>query len=79
MMEPRKVCGGSGEQAAELLVVKVARDAKAIVSLLRREPDEEQGPAEEGSDDSAPTSQQAAEQRAPDCRDLPLLLSASGP
>lgn len=75
MMESRKVRGGGGNQAAELLVVKMARDAKAVVSLLRREPGEEQGPAEEGAGDGAPTSHQPAERRAPDCRPLPLLLS----
>ena len=75
MMEPRKVCGGRGDQSAELPVVKVAGDAKAVVPLLRHEPGEEQGPAEEGADDGAPTSHQPAAQRAPDRPPLSSLRS----
>ncbi len=72
VVEPRKVRSGGRDQSAEFLIVQVAGDAETVVPLLRGEPGEEHGSAQQESDNSRPPDRQAVAQRAMDRRSLGL-------
>ncbi|PYM41936.1 MAG: hypothetical protein DME12_09430 [Candidatus Rokuibacteriota bacterium] len=60
MMEPGEICWRHGEQAHELLVVQMARDAETVVALLSAEPDEK-----ERADKQDPRPARCEEREAP--------------
>src|SRR2546425_12608590 len=59
-MEPGEIFWRQDEQAHELLVVQMARDAEAVVALLGAEPDEE-----ERTDKQGPRPARCVERDAP--------------